>query len=548
MELFKLFGSIFVDNEKANQSIHKTEEKAEGLGNKLLKGVGTAAKWGAGIAAAAVGAVGGMVALASKTAEAADYIDKLSERTGVSREELQRWKYAADQSGADVGKLEVGIKKLSTTMDGAAKGSKSSVAAFEALGISMDEVTSKSPSEMLDTVMKKLAEMPDSAERNALGNQLLGKSYSDMLPLLNAGAKGIDDLKNRADELGLVMSEESVKANVKFADTLADVKNSLGAVVNNLMTALLPVLQTVLDFILDHMPEIQSVITVVFQAIGQVVNVAIEILKSIGAVLSSFFDNSTEQSKEFQGFITETVAWLGEIFETIKEIAEILWKELSAFWKEYGDDILAVTKIIFGAIKIAISTALDLIKSIIKFWTSVLKGDWQGAWDAIKEYVNIIFEAIAKILPNLIKALITIITGFASGFLDAGKALFNGLWDGIKSVWSGISSWVSDKVNWLVDKLKFWENSKAKLNAESIDDDADGSHATGLSYVPFDGYRAILHRGERVLTAEENESYNKKQAGDIHQHITINSPRPLNPSETARQMKKAARQLALDFV
>jgi tape measure domain-containing protein len=34
----------------------------------------------------------------------------------------------------------------------------------------------------------------------------------------------------------------------------------------------------------------------------------------------------------------------------------------------------------------------------------------------------------------------------------------------------------------------------------------DGSHAGGLSYVPFDGYRAQLHRGERVLTAGESRA------------------------------------------
>jgi hypothetical protein len=31
----------------------------------------------------------------------------------------------------------------------------------------------------------------------------------------------------------------------------------------------------------------------------------------------------------------------------------------------------------------------------------------------------------------------------------------------------------------------------------------NGSHANGLDYVPFDGYRAELHRGERVLTASQ---------------------------------------------
>jgi hypothetical protein len=32
-------------------------------------------------------------------------------------------------------------------------------------------------------------------------------------------------------------------------------------------------------------------------------------------------------------------------------------------------------------------------------------------------------------------------------------------------------------------------------------------HANGLPYVPFDGYMAMLHRGERVMTARENQNY-----------------------------------------
>lgn len=34
-----------------------------------------------------------------------------------------------------------------------------------------------------------------------------------------------------------------------------------------------------------------------------------------------------------------------------------------------------------------------------------------------------------------------------------------------------------------------------------------GSHANGLPYVPFDGYMAMLHRGERVMPARDNKSY-----------------------------------------
>lgn len=520
MELFRLFGSIFVDNEKANQSIHKTEEKAEGLGSKMLKGIGTAAKWGAGIATAAVGAVGGMVALASKTGEAADFIDKLSERTGINREELQRWKYAADQSGADVGKLEVGIKKLSAAMVGAEAGSEKAEAAFAALGISMDDVMNSDPSEMLDKVMKGLAEMPDSAARNVIGNDLLGKSYTDMLPLLNAGAQGIDDLKNRADELGLVMSEESVKANVKFGDTLADVKNSLGAVVNNLVTAFLPVLQTVLDFILKHMPEIQTVISVVFGVVTAVVNTVIDVIKEVAKHFETFFDGTTKEGQAFQEEAKKQFEWLVGIFESLKEIVKLLWEFIQTLWKEHGDKVIAVTKFVFGIIKTVIETVLHVIKGIIKVFTSLLKGDWEGVWNGLKDIVMSVLNGIKELLPKLFNGLVDVIKFIGPKFLEAGKSLFTALWDGIKNIWSSISSWVGEKISWLTDKLQFWKSGKDKMKTDG--GKADGSHANGLSYVPFDGYKAILHKGERVLTATENKAYSKG-SGEINNNFNISS-------------------------
>ena len=55
MNLFKLVGSIFIDNEEANNSISKTDSQAESLAQKFVKGASVAAKWGAGIATAAAG-------------------------------------------------------------------------------------------------------------------------------------------------------------------------------------------------------------------------------------------------------------------------------------------------------------------------------------------------------------------------------------------------------------------------------------------------------------------------------------------------------------
>ena len=64
LEIFRLVGSIFVDNDAANKSISKTDEKAQGVGKSLANGVKTAGKWGAAIVAGATAAATGAAARA----------------------------------------------------------------------------------------------------------------------------------------------------------------------------------------------------------------------------------------------------------------------------------------------------------------------------------------------------------------------------------------------------------------------------------------------------------------------------------------------------
>ena len=49
-----------------------------------------------------------------------------------------------------------------------------------------------------------------------------------------------------------------------------------------------------------------------------------------------------------------------------------------------------------------------------------------------------------------------------------------------------------------------------------IFDGYDGSHANGLPYVPFDGYMAMLHKGERVMTARENANYGRNYNSNLY--------------------------------
>lgn len=438
MELFKLFGSILVDSDAAENSISKTGDKADGLGQKLGAGIATAAKFGAALVAGAGAAGAGMLALVNKTANAADEIDKLSERTGINREELQRWKYAAGQSGADIGKLETGIKKLSDVMDEAANGNKKATEGFEKLGISMDDLKNKSQEEIFEETMKALADMEEGAERNALGNDLLGKSYTEMLPLLNAGSDGMQALKDRADELGIVMSEDAVKANVLYGDTMDDLKQSFGAVFMELSNNFLPVLQKLMDWALKNMPAIKDNIKGAMDGLGDAIK-----------AVSGFF---TSASSDLMNKFSPLLVTIRESVQNLFDSAQPIWESLKTLFQSLMPIIKPLAAFVAGVLVVSFGIAISVFSAVVS---------------AIGPLINA-FVNLAEFVVNVVKAIVAVLSGdFDSAMKYWEKAtqasvnFFKSLWEGVKNFFVAlvktligfISSWGVDTEG-IINKMK----------------------------------------------------------------------------------------------
>lgn len=120
--------------------------------------------------------------------------------------------------------------------------------------------------------------------------------------------------------------------------------------------------------------------------------------------------------------------------------------------------------------------------------------------EGVSEHLPDIMLAAASIVETLLTYFIEHLPDIVEGAMQMGNAVIDGIIDGISAAWDSLVSWF----NGLWDSL--FGNRSVNVNANTT---TNGSHAGGLSYVPFDGYIAELHKGERVLTANEARDYRR---------------------------------------
>lgn len=107
--------------------------------------------------------------------------------------------------------------------------------------------------------------------------------------------------------------------------------------------------------------------------------------------------------------------------------------------------------------------------------------------------------AIGREAVNMVTSLVQSLWANRGRILQAGVDIVQGIIDGIISVWHELVSWFNN----LWDGLFGRRNVNVNVNASTGGRSIDGSHAGGLNYVPFNGYRALLHQGEMVLTRQQ---------------------------------------------
>jgi hypothetical protein len=173
----------------------------------------------------------------------------MSQRTGIAAHDLSVLAFAAGKVGISTDQMGMSFRLMERHLDDAVDGNAAAVKHFTELGISMDDLKTKSPKDIFLEIAQGMERIPDPAKRAALAQELLGRSGTQLLPTMHELAThGFDATAKSATALGVVISDDTAQKALELEKAMFVAKSALMGVGNTIMVALLPALTGMLDF------------------------------------------------------------------------------------------------------------------------------------------------------------------------------------------------------------------------------------------------------------------------------------------------------------
>lgn len=365
---------------------------------------------------------GGVVAgsigvLAYKAGDAADELNTLSKVTGIGTGQLQMYGAAANLVDVSVDAIAKSNARLKKNMMSASQGSKSQVAAFESLGVSVTNADGslRDSDAVFQDVLSALGSMTNETERDALAMTLMGKSASELNPLIEDGG---ETYKNLADTLAKydlnLIDQEDLNAANDFNDSLDTMKAigtvALQSVGTQLASYLAPALEKVVDWVgklAQWISNLSPQTLTVIGIIGSVIAVMAPLLITIGKIATGI------------GAVMKVASGLGSAFTLLTGPVGIVIAIIGA--------LIAVGVLLYKN--------WDTIKAKVKALKDSLVKIWEGIKKAVFEKVRSLYQdAVAKF-----------------GML---KSKATTIWNNIKDAITKPIQAAKDKVKGIIDKIK----------------------------------------------------------------------------------------------
>lgn len=453
-------------------------------GSNFMGGVGrglaVAGAATAAVGAAAIKAGDAFADAAGEVAEYGDNIDKMSQRLGFSYEGFQKWDYILGQSGVDIDSMQTGLKTLTNQLDDARNGSADAQARFEALGLSLEDISNMSREEVFESVISGFQQMEDSTERAALANDLFGKSGQNLTPLFNQSIEETKALADAAEDLGLIMSDDAVKASADYQDALDTMQRSMAGLKNNMMGEFLPGITSVMDgltalFTGDGDAGVakitEGIDTIVEQMTAnfpKILEVGMSVVQSLAQAimdnLPALADAALQLVGTIASFVLEDLPTLIEVgLNMLITLADGIIENLPVIIPAVIDVVLTIVEKLTDP-----DTIVKLIEAALQIIIALAEGIIQALPKLIEKAPIIIanlLEALVRAIPVLLEAAGSIIETLGEGIINGLTAVAQWGADIIDTIKEAIMQKIEEAKTWGKDLIQnFVDGIKGALN------------------------------------------------------------------------------------
>lgn len=393
------------------------------------------------------------VALVAMTVAAGAMADDLLTQSSITRlstEELQKYQYALNFIDGDMGALTGSMQKNIKSMSAAKSGSRETRNAYKQLGVSFKDSSGqlRNSNEVYWEVIDALKNVENETERDALAMKLLGKSATELNPVIEAGSEAFQKMGDEALSMGLVLGEDSLNKLGKFDDTVQRLKATGSALRTTFALIALPFLQQIgdegqevlgrfnkamrdADGDAGKMREaisalIKDLATLVSEHMPTVIGVGGEVL---GALLQGLVDNADKIGESITKVITSLSDELGKedriqkLFKAGGDILTALIKGLAENSKQIAAGV--------GSFLLTLGTLLveqggkilgDLLIGLI---AGIFQEDFDDVVARIEQFKTNVrekFESVVQAIKDIFRGMKDSVVGF---FRSIGEAIDN---------------------------------------------------------------------------------------------------------------------------
>ncbi|MFW8566147.1 hypothetical protein [Orrella sp. 11846] len=325
-------GSIVVDLLMRTGSFETDAKRAAKQIDKLTKDV---TKYAKRAALAGTAMAGTLVAMMKNTSQYMADMGTTAERTSVTVEAFSELAYAADRASLSQGELQRILRRSTEAINHLLDGTSKQAQLLQELGISAYDASGrvKTADQMLKDLAERFSKLEPGARKTRLAIELFGSQLGQkVLPLLNQGADGMQQMADRARKLGLVLDDEAVKAATEFQNSLDDLGKRFKGLQIQLGQQLIPAANDFISVLSrsreksdDLLSTVESLgndqslpdwIDLVGSGLAHLADVVVALGKMINAVHGSFKSVAADIKLVDAGFRAEGAGW---IYETLDE-------------------------------------------------------------------------------------------------------------------------------------------------------------------------------------------------------------------------------------